>query len=38
MANSVGKGFPTTNLQVGHIFCDIDDLTLWQYLDRKSVV
>jgi hypothetical protein len=32
MANSVGKGFPTTNLQVGHIFCDIDDLTLWQYL------
>lgn len=32
MANSVGKGFPTTNLQIGHIFCDIDDLTLWQFL------
>jgi len=32
MANSVGKGFPTTNLQVGHVFCDVDDATLWQFL------
>lgn len=32
MADSVGKGFPTTRLQIGHIFCNIDDLTLWEYL------
>lgn len=32
MADSVGGGFPTTNIQVGHIFCDRDDLTLWKYL------
>jgi len=32
MANSVGKGFPTTNLQIGHVFCDSDDLTLWEFV------
>ena len=33
MADSVGGGgFPTTNLQIGHIFCDRDDLTLWKFL------
>ena len=39
MANSVGGGFPTTNLQIGHIFCDIDDLTLWKFIggDPQSV-
>lgn len=39
MANSVGKGFPSANIQIGHVFCDIDDLTLWKYLggDPKIV-
>lgn len=32
MADSIGKGFPTTNLQIGHVFCDIDDFSYWKYL------
>lgn len=32
MTNSVGKGFPSTQLQFGHVFCDIDDNTLWKYI------
>lgn len=32
MANSTGKGFPSTNLQVGHLFADIDDNTLWRFI------
>lgn len=32
MADSVGKGFPTTSLQRGHIFCDLDDFSHWKYL------
>lgn len=32
MANSVGKGFPTTNLQYGHLFADVDDNTLWKFI------
>lgn len=31
MVNSVGSGFPSTQLQFGHVFCDIDDKTLWKY-------
>lgn len=38
MADSIGKGFPTTNLQIGHIFCDIDDLTLWKYIGGPTSV
>lgn len=32
MADSVGKGFPTTSLQRGHIFCDLDDMSYWKYI------
>lgn len=32
MTNSVGSGFPSTQLQFGHVFCDIDDKTLWKYI------
>lgn len=32
MADSIGKGFPTTNIHRGHIFCDLDDLTYWKYI------
>jgi hypothetical protein len=32
MADSIGKGFPRNNLQIGHTFCDIDDGTLWKYI------
>lgn len=32
MADSIGKGFPRNNLQIGHMFCDIDDGTLWKYI------
>lgn len=32
MANSLGKGFPTTNLQIGHIFTDLDENAYWKYI------
>lgn len=32
MADSVGSGFPTTGIQVGHIFCDLDERSLWKYI------
>lgn len=32
MAGSIGKGFPTSNIQIGHVFCDSDDLTYWKFL------
>lgn len=32
MANSIGKGFPTTNLQIGHIFADLDENAYWKYI------
>ncbi len=39
MANSVGKGFPSTNLQIGHIFTDLDENAYWKYIggDPKQV-
>lgn len=39
MANSSGKGFPSTNLQLGHLFADVDDNTLWKFIggDPKLV-
>lgn len=38
MADSIGKGFPRNNLQIGHTFCDIDDLTLWKYVGGPTDV
>jgi hypothetical protein len=39
VADSVGVGFPTSNLQKGHTFFDLDDQSEWLYLggDPKSV-
>lgn len=33
MADSVGSGFPSTGIQKGHIFYDLDEQSLWQYMD-----
>lgn len=30
--NSVGKGFPTTNIQKGHSFYDLDEGSIWVFL------
>ena len=38
MADSIGKGFPRSNLQIGHTFCDIDDGTLWKYIGGPTDV
>lgn len=32
MADSVGKGFPTKGIQLGHLFFDIDENALYQYV------
>jgi hypothetical protein len=32
MADSAGSGFPTTNLEKGHLFYDIDDNILYMYI------
>jgi len=38
MLNSTGKGFQTTNMQIGHIFCDIDDGSLWKYIGGPPIL
>jgi hypothetical protein len=32
MSDSTGNGFPTTNLNVGHIFYDVSERSLWKYI------
>lgn len=32
MADSIGSGFPSTQLQIGHIFCDQDQTSFWKYI------
>lgn len=32
MADSVGAGFPSTGIQKGHLFHDLDNSTLWEFL------
>lgn len=32
MADSAGNGFPSTGIEKGHLFYDIGDKTLWEYL------
>lgn len=36
MADSIGKGFPSVSIQIGHLFCDIDDNSLWKFLGNTA--
>ena len=36
MADSVGAGFPSTGIQKGHLFHDLDNSTLWVFLGGTS--
>lgn len=37
MADSIGSGFPTTNLNKGHLFFDMDENSLWEYVGGPPI-
>lgn len=38
MADSSGAGFPTTNIQRGHLFFDQDDRAMYMYIDGPPIL
>lgn len=38
MSDSVGSGFPSTGINRGHLFYDVDDNSLWVYLNGPAAL